>query len=291
MKIVYIVILVSFLFACSEKKSVSLIKTYNDSIDSIENIARLDSAEEIAKLKKAELKKAKNELEDIEIEKAMINFDLELIQTKSDSDSETYKDAIEIVNKYFDKNELQNHFRNYPELKLSKIVSPYDLYEIVEKKSSEKGDNTFGCEADADYVYIVYASVLEKKNGIGKYAKERENIIRIFQNLNEIDGMLAGGGTGTGHMESRLYGKAEYKLYKVINNIDLVDSSYNFSQSKNNYMKKIKKNVLKSLKSLEKDYSYGFSNPKEFHKALLQELKSLENNIINYKSLHYAKSF
>jgi hypothetical protein len=273
MKKAYLVIIVIFLISCNDKIRVNS-----------------DLADNITKLS---IDKEKADKENAELEMEIFKLDSELlpIVLKDNYERFKYEDAFNHVMKNYKKSKLENYFNIYPELNLSNVLPPEELYGICEDKYYSKIEFPFSSEAGEDNFYLIYASVLEKRNGVENYARERENIIRIYQDLNDIDVLLAGGGSYYGHMESRIYGIAEYDLYKVINNIDLIDSSFDFSQAKVNYLKKIKKEVMKYLKSETEGYIFVYGDKKSFYKACLKILTRLDNNIKSYKSLHYAISF
>jgi hypothetical protein len=103
--------------------------------------------------------------------------------------------------------------------------------------SNNKDDN-FYSEAGQDNYYATYAYFLKQKNGVKKYANQREKLINIFLDINHLFGMLQYGGTYFGHQYTRILGYAEYSVYILTYGSD--EKTYDISKQKELYIKSLR---------------------------------------------------
>jgi len=142
-------------------------------------------------------------------------------------------DSIIISSKHFDtikysKEEFNQIVDNFPSLYSSIPVNPDISYaqsgyfkDIIEDNAN-KMHLSFGSERGQDTYYILYSYFLRQKHNDKNLDKVRENLIAIYQTINDIFGYLQYGGTFFGHQFNRINGYAEYGVYeyKSFSNID-----------------------------------------------------------------------
>jgi hypothetical protein len=106
--------------------------------------------------------------------------------------------------------------------------------EVVSYKDSAGNSNKvyFSCEVCRDGLFETYAYVLRSKNGISKYAADRNRLIEAFRIINEIYGNLSGGGTYFGHQLKRILAYAEYAIYLKADNGEYYDKKYSINNQK-----------------------------------------------------------
>ncbi|RVU02939.1 hypothetical protein EOD41_03100 [Mucilaginibacter limnophilus] len=112
---------------------------------------------------------------------------------------------------YESRHDLIKILRYYPEFK--EIAETPDITYAkrnYSKQASEDGYN-FESEVGQDSYYILYAYFLKQKSGHEDNAR-RENLVKIFRDINHIYMRLGGGGTYFGHIHSRILGYAEYSV-------------------------------------------------------------------------------
>ncbi|RXK62429.1 hypothetical protein ESA94_05320 [Lacibacter luteus] len=143
---------------------------------------------------------------------------------------------------------------------------------------------TFGSEQGQDRFYILYAYFLKNRNPEKELEAVRENLISIYQNVNDIFGYLNSGGTYFGHQSNRLIGCAEYDVYQYKQSL-----KYATPQSDIHKLKMLYFSTLREL-----IYQQSKNNP-EFEESRRRQiflcLKKLEMIISNEFYLKKAQQF
>lgn len=195
----------------------------------------------------------------------------------------------------FIKNDFNDIVDNFPELTGDNINSPDYTFskstvwvDLVDSSGNKK-HLSFGSEVGKDEFYILYAYFLKNKNGIEKYSTRRNNLIKIYTDLNSIFGELNYGGTYFGHQSSRIEGYAEFSIYWFSHYQDFFSRPYDISKQKSLY--------IASLKQLIRDEVAIDNNVVEKHEkakrilALFETIDDLDKLITDNFYLRMAQSF
>lgn len=197
-----------------------------------------------------------------------------------------YNDSIYIridsFIRIFSKQEFKLITDSFPQLK--------GIYGLVEHPDSTYfkypffvDGYTFGSEAGQDDFYILYAYFLRERND-SKEIDKRDNLIKIYRNLNEIYGELNRGGTYFGHQYIRIVGYAEYDIYN--SSLEGVNRNIkDFHKEKQDFLKSIEKDIDKTVEELH-DFRTGLTSA-----DLLQYVKQLNNLLSDEFYLSRAKEF
>ncbi|OIQ18678.1 MAG: hypothetical protein BM557_07085 [Flavobacterium sp. MedPE-SWcel] len=181
--------------------------------------------------------------------------------------------------KYF--NEINQHYIQNPET--AHIILSGGCLTGYEDLSYE-----FTSEVGEDVYYLLYSHFLKQNNGDEEYKEERENLIKIFQNINTIYGYLNYGGTYFGHQKDRIYGKTEYAIYLYHKNKNDYEKKYTIDKQKKLYTDRLRQLVLDEEKY---DY-YTLSEEKiERRKKIMNFINQLDILIINFFYLRQAEEF
>lgn len=195
----------------------------------------------------------------------------------------------------FSKNDFNDIIDNFLELTGDNINSPDYTFskskvwvDLVDSSGNKK-HLSFGSEVGKDEFYILYAYFLKNKNGIEKYSTRRNNLIKIYTDLNSIFGELNYGGTYFGHQSSRIEGYAEFSIYWFSHYQDFFSRPYDISKQKSLY--------IASLKQLIRDEVAIDNNVVEKHEkakrilALFETIDDLDKLITDNFYLRMAQSF
>lgn len=146
----------------------------------------------------------------------------------------------------------------------------------------------FDSETGQDQYYILYAHILQKRNGIEKYDELRTNLTNLYQNINALFGRLQYGGTYFGHQYSRIFGYVEYSIYLYSRPKDNFEKNYSIEKQKKIYIASLRQLIDDEL-SID---SNTFGKEKaERRKQLNQTVDSLEKLITNIFYLRRAQQF
>jgi|GEM_PF-403058 len=163
------------------------------------------------------------------------------------------KEINEIINNH---PEFFNEFIRNPDLTYHKYVNGVD----------------FGSEVGQDAYYLLYAYFLKQKNGTKKYAPQRMRLINIYSNINSLFQKFQHDGTYFGHQHMRILGYAEYAIYIMPKEGELIDKKYNINQQKTLY--------IKSLRQLIKDENeFDFGTPTKEKPERLKELHQIVDQL------------
>lgn len=137
----------------------------------------------------------------------------------------------------FSKAEFNQIVDNHPEL-YSKFHHSADyLY----YQYGNTGD--FRSEAGQDSYYVLYAYFLKQKNGIETYMSQRNALVAIYSNINDLFAHFQYGGTFFGHQTLRILGYAEYSVYLYSIKNDKFEKTYNIATQKTLYIKSLRQMV------------------------------------------------
>lgn len=182
----------------------------------------------------------------------------------------------------FSKKEINEIISNHPEFFDEFVRNP----DLTYHKYGDAVD--FGSEVGQDAYYLLYAYFLKQKNGSKKYASQRMRLINIYSKINSLFQKLQYGGTYFGHQHIRILGYAEYAIYIMPKEGELIDKKYNINQQKALY--------IKSLRQLIRDENqFDFDTPPKEKPERLKELDQivdeLDKLITNLFYLRRAQEF
>ncbi|THD34024.1 hypothetical protein [uncultured Flavobacterium sp.] len=147
---------------------------------------------------------------------------------------------------------------------------------------------SFNSEVGKDQYYILYAHLLQKRNGIEKYDDLRTKLTDIYQNINSLFGDLQHGGTYFGHQNSRIFGYVEYSIYLYSRSKDNFEKNYNIEKQKQIYIASLRQLIDDEL-SIDTN-TFGEEKAKR-RKKLNQTVDSLEKLISDIFYLRRAQQF
>lgn len=192
---------------------------------------------------------------------------------------------------YYKKGELKRILKSYPELNNDEVLPPDEAYAKrgMGATVAPCDSHFWSCEVCRDSYYIFYAHFLKQRYKVKKYAKEREDLIKIYRNINYIFGRLAVGGTYFGHQYQRILGYAEYSIYLLdADNRDYYYKRYNISAQKNLYIKSLNQLVTDEV---ENNFDISQNDKPSLKKELLETVKQIDSLVNNYYYLTMAKEF
>ena len=209
-------------------------------------------------------------------------------------------DSVIISSEHFDtliypKEQFDQIVDNFPSLYLSIPVSPDISYaqsgyfkEIVEGDGDRK-IVSFGSEQGQDIYYILYSYFLRQKQGEKYLDTVRENLIAIYQNLNDLFGRLSYGGTFFGHQYNRVSAYAEYGVYEYESFSDIDNKVKDIRKLKQLYLASLREITYRTME-LE-DEIYPKSRRIERQKELLEYVATLDKLINSNFYLKKAQKF
>lgn len=185
----------------------------------------------------------------------------------------------------------KKELKYYPELRLRTVIDPDLLYNNRGRYSKFKDKELiFDSESGNDNYLIIYSAFLEIINGKEKYSELRILANQVDFVSSELDQILNGGGSGSGHHLARASAYFEYDIYKKIKksdtlNLDLADSNNRaFIKLKKIYIKKYKEQCLNYVKDdTDRDI------PK-LNRKIRKNISKLNEAIKSKFLLKYAKS-
>ena len=188
------------------------------------------------------------------------------------------KEVLDLFEKWF--NEISNPY----------VVSPGTAFEKLQDHYSDEYSflrSRFTSEVGEDGFYVLYAHFLNRKTGINSFTQEREDILKMFHYINEINRQLQYGGTFFGHQELRIYGHAEYALYKYSNN-DWLVKKYSIEKQKKLFLDGIRQRILD-----EESYDFETLGDAKIsrRKELFVLIDKIDKLITNFFYLTVAREF
>lgn len=170
----------------------------------------------------------------------------------------TKQDTVIISSKYFDtiqysKDEFNKIIDNFPTLYSSIPVNPDISYaqsgyfkDVVDERGNKK-HLSFGSEQGQDNYYILYAYFLRQDQGDKELSIVRENLLDIYQCLNDIFSYLQYGGTFFGHQFNRISAYAEYGVYEYSQFSDIDNKLTDIQKLKEFYIASLKEIIHKQI--------------------------------------------
>ncbi len=198
--------------------------------------------------------------------KASENKDIPVADTiKIDIDSFSYS---------YTKEEFQLILDSFPQLQSKgKIIEQPDS--VYYKYPPYVKGLSFDSEAGEDEFFLLYTYFLRQKTG-NKHKEVRNNLIKIYRNINRIFGILHYGGTGFGHMYIRIVGYAEYDVYCYPQESKKYGND-NFLHKKKAYIDSLKRIIDEQV--AQDRTIHGEENTKERKEMLYTEIQELDRRI------------
>ncbi|MEJ8818219.1 hypothetical protein [Lacibacter sp. H407] len=230
-------------------------------------------------------------------------FDTIVVKNQASIDkSQIYAkgDSVIISSKHFDTIKYsKEHFNqivdNFPSLYSSIPVNPDISYaqsgyfkDIVEDNGRKK-HLTFGSEQGQDTYYILYSYFLRQKQNEKSLDTVRENLITIYQTINDIFGYLQYGGTFFVHQFNRINGYAEYGVYEYKSFSDIDNKLVDIRKLKKNYLNSLKEIIHREIEA-DNEIPQRI-NKKERENELLKHVATLDKLIDNNFYLKKAQQF
>ncbi|QEC79371.1 hypothetical protein [Mucilaginibacter ginsenosidivorax] len=180
------------------------------------------------------------------------------------------------------KAELRKILKDNPELDTSEIFMSPDIYYFRQRNMNE-----YGSEKGQDIYYATYAYFLKLKHPGEKHKVQRQNLVRIYRDINFIFDRLAGGGTYFGHQYTRILGEAEYDIYRAKDNSYFI-KTYNISKQKSLYLKSLKQVISDEIGS---DLEISDKEKLSLKKELFKNVQEIDSLITNYFYLESTRTF
>ncbi|SDI30199.1 hypothetical protein ACQ86K_22080 [Mucilaginibacter sp. P19] len=216
---------------------------------------------------------------------------------KADNTSPSINDTINISTVKTDtikysKKELKRILYYNSELGNKIPLSPDATYNEgpLSNRPNDTSYINYGSENGMDNYYLLYAYFLMLKTGKEKYADQREKLIKMYQDINFIYEQLAGGGTYFDHQQARIFGYAEYSVYKYKYHEENKDfKKYNVVKQKQLYIKLLKQHIDDELNAI---FFTGEETQKlKLKKALTEKADDIDHLITGYFYLEEAQEF
>ena len=141
----------------------------------------------------------------------------------------------------YSKQDFNEIVDNFPALYREFVQDPQTNYYSNDKV------NGFNSEVGQDSYYILYAFFLKKRTGEKRYNTEREKLIKIYNDINSIFGLLNYGGTYFGHRYRRIIGYAEYAVYQYKENGDYYRKKYDIKKQKQLYLALLRQKIADEI--------------------------------------------
>ena len=136
-------------------------------------------------------------------------------------------------------------------------------------------DITFISETGQDYYYLCYTYFLKKRYTHDNYKIERENLLELYNSINDIYAIIARGGTFFSHNKPRIQAYAEWDIYQhFVLNRAVPILEIDFEMAKQVFNEKNRR-ILESSDS----FKYWGDFSEEGKKATLQELELLFDSL------------
>lgn len=204
-------------------------------------------------------------------------------------------DSVIISSKHFDtirysKEEFNLIVDNFPSLYSHIPVHPDIAYaqsgyfKDIAKTGGDSMHLTFGGEQGQDRFYILYAYFLKNRNSEKELDDIRENLISIYQTINDIFSFLNYGGTYFGHQNNRLIGCAEYDVCQYKNLLAYTTPSKDIHKLKLLYFSTLQELIFQQSKN-DREFESGRN------KQIDLSLHQLEVLITNDFYLKKAQQF
>lgn len=162
----------------------------------------------------------------------------------------------------FTPEELETIKTQHPEFFESYASDPDLLY-------ARNTDLNFDSELGKDTYYALYAYFLKQRNGVERFASERQQLITLFGSINALFQRFQYGGTYFGHQYRRILGYAEYSIYLLPKDGSRFQKTYPIEQQKALYIASLRQLVEDELSiDLETDPAYLPKRRQELNKLV-----------------------
>ena len=194
----------------------------------------------------------------------------------------------------YSKGDLRKIVKACPQLTNEIHYSPDDCFAKEKDVTIDLGDKdnkiTFNCEQCRDNYYALYAFFLKMNDCDEQYKKQRETLIKLYRDINFIEGRLGHGGTYYGHQYRRILGYAEYSIYLLNEDQNYGDfkKSYSISKQKALYIASLKQTIEDEVNS-DND-NLPKQKPKT-KKELLKTVNEIDSLITDYFYLNMVQEF
>lgn len=176
--------------------------------------------------------------------------------------------------------------RWFKEMPANKIMPPDDAYN--EFMSSEKYKAlriNFDSEQGQDGFYLLYAYFLQQHNGREKHIRERAQITAAYHGINRLKSYYQYGGTFFGHMRDRIFGYAEYSIYRLDKSLD---DKTDIAAEKKTFISMLKKVYTEKL---QEDGDTPRDDKPERLKQMMKMIDDVGDIITNAYILKEVKQF
>lgn len=182
---------------------------------------------------------------------------------------------------------------HYPELYKEIPYSPDEAYAIWCERPKDFGDTadyvSFGSEQGHDAFCRVYAWLLMKKTGDSAYAVRRKKLLVLYQEINDLFGYLAFGGTYFGHQASRIHGYVEHDIYLLSRYQDEFAKRYDFQKQQRLYIASLRQ-IIEDEVNADLD-NFGASDKEPYKRKLNRIVDNIERSITDYFYLDRTQRF
>lgn len=182
---------------------------------------------------------------------------------------------------------------HYPEIYKDISYSPDEAYAIwcERPKDFQQEANyvSFGSEVGHDAFCRVYAWLLMKKTGDSAYAVRRKKLLALYQEINDLFGYLAFGGTYFSHQVARIHGYVEYDISIFAEYQDDFEKRYDFQKQKNLYIASLRQMIEDEINA-DLD-NFGTSDKAPHKRKLNQIVDNIARSITDYFYLDRTQRF
>lgn len=188
--------------------------------------------------------------------------------------------------------QLKRLLRSFPELNDSNsLLSPDETY----AKRGLEGDHrpcdgdTYGCEQCQDTYYALYIYFLKERCGRTAFGGKRDTLLRLYRDINSIEGQLDGGGTYFGHQYYRIFAYVEYSVYLFsVDSYDDFKRPYSILPQKKLYIQAIRQTITDEL-----SVNFDIREKDKFalKKDLFKTVDEIDRLINSYYYLSMVKDF
>lgn len=222
------------------------------------------------------------------------------ISTSDRSQFYAKDDSIFISSKHFEtirysKEDFDQIVDHFPSLYLSTPVHPDISYaqsgyfrDIIDKNGSSK-HLSFGSEQGQDEYYLLYSYFLRQRQNENKFDTIRENLIAIYQHINDIFSRLVNGGTYFGHQYFRINSYAEYGVYEFRQFADTYNDLAGIQTLKQLYIASLKELIHMRI-AADKDLHHRKDRMNK-ENELNKHVAALDKLIIDHFYLKKAQQF
>lgn len=194
----------------------------------------------------------------------------------------------------YNKEKFNQIVDNFPALYKDNVQDPdftyfsNDIWKDIVDKNGNEVHLTFGSEVGRDEYYTLYAYFLKQKNGINKFAQQRQKLIDIYLNINSLFGHFEYGGTYFGHQSRRILGYAEYSIYLLPKTKEDILKTYDITKQKELYIKSLQQLIEDESKI---DFNTLGQEKIERNKELNKIVDELDKLITDLFYLRRAQEF